>query len=204
MTIDEAKIRNTFIALGLYGDDERGLISRFGILLNTSPVNFLVGREIDLINTLGLQARPLAEKVMIDAAQWSAYATFEGILKSQEWADLIEPEVHNMQDRFDGMVVLTNCLGWGRIIEHKLDETRQELEFTVDQSYYIDYWLSKYGKPDYPICHMWTGTAAGYMDLLFGQKVHDFVGEEVSCAARDGGELCTFKARRVKKKFGLS
>jgi predicted hydrocarbon binding protein len=100
--------------------------------------------------------------------------------------------------------VLTNCLGWGKIIKHNLDEDRQELEITVDSSYYIHFWLAKYRKPDYPICHMWTGTAAGYMDVLFGQKVHDFVGEEVTCAARDGGTQCVFQARRVKKKFGLS
>jgi hypothetical protein len=203
MAIDHDQVREAVMSLGLVGDEKRGQLRRFGVILNVNPVPFLVGREVDFINTLGPQARNLSEKVLIDAAQWCANATFGGIMASQEWAALLTPQIHNVQDRFDGLVAITNCLGWGKITDYKLNENAGELEFTVRESYYVDYWLDKYGKSERPVCYMWTGVAGGYLDLLLGSKVHEFTGEEVHCGARDGGEYCTFKARKIKRKFGL-
>ncbi|MGC8880142.1 MAG: V4R domain-containing protein, partial [Anaerolineae bacterium] len=97
----------------------------------------------------------------------------------------------------------TNCLGWGRISHFQLDEPNQTLELTVEDSYYVGYWLDKYGKSERPICSMWTGVTAGYMDLLFGNKIHEFTAEEVECAAVTGGKQCRFRAERLKKKFAL-
>lgn len=204
MVIDHNQIQTAFLSLGLFGDKNSGLLRRFGVILNASSVDYLVGREVDFINTLGAQAQPLAEKVLIDAAAWCANATFRGIMDSPEWKGLIEPHVTNPQERFEGLQAITNCLGWGRISNYNLDTTAQELTFDVEYSYYVDYWVKNYGQPQRPICYMWTGVAGGIMDLLFGNKVHEFTGEEVCCAARDGGTRCTFRARRIRKKFGLS
>lgn len=203
MTLDPNAIREAVVSLGLWGDESRGILRRFGVILNNSPVPFLVGREMDFINSLGASAVGLAEKVLIDAAQWCANATFGGIMASDEWKGLIEPDIKTPQDRFKGLIGITNCLGWGHISDWTLDEAKQELTFTVDHSYYTDYWVKKYGKPNRPICYMWTGVAGGYMDLLYGSKVHEFTGEETTCAARDGGEKCVFVGRKLKKKFGL-
>jgi len=205
MVVNQQEIPEAFLSLGLYGDEQTGLLRRFGVILNNSQVSFLVGRELEFIRQMGGEsARSVSEKVLIDAAQWCANATFSGIMASPEWAQMIEPTIKSVQDRMDGLVAITNCLGWGKISSYKLDEAKQELEFTVDYSYYVDYWLKRYGKSNYPICYMWTGVAGGYMDLLLGSKVNEFTGEEVSCGAQTGGNQCVFRAKRLKKKFGLS
>ena len=203
MAIDHNFIRENFASLGLFGSEDTGLLRRFGVILNADPVDFLVGRELDFINTLGSSSRSLSEKVLIDAAQWCANATFAGIMASPEWASLIEPHVKTPTDRLDGMVAITNCLGWGKMVDVKLDEAAQTLEYKVRDSYYVGYWIKKYGKSDCPICYMWTGVTGGFLDLLFGSKVHDFEGEEISCGAVTGEPFCTFRARKLRKKFGL-
>ena len=201
MAINHDEVRAAVMSLGLVGDEKRGLLRRFGVILNANPVDFLVGREVDFINTLGPQARNLSEKVLVDAAQWCANATFGGIMASEEWAGLLAPQIRNVHDRLDGLVAITNCLGWGKITDYRLNESAAELEFTVRDSYYVHYWLSKYGQSERSVCYMWTGVAGGYMDLLLGSKVHEFTGEEVRCGARDGGEYCTFKARKIEEEI---
>lgn len=203
MSIDHKAVREAFQGMGLYGDPESGLMRRFGVLLNIAPVDYWVARELDFIRKMGAAALKLSEKVLIDAAQWCAHGTFGGIMASAEWAAMIAPQIKTVHDKFDGLVAVTNCLGWGHISQYQLDESNQTLEFTVEHSYYVGYWLDKYGKAERPICYMWTGVAAGYMDLLFGSKVHDFTAEEVACAAVDGGTQCRFRAERLKTKFAL-
>jgi hypothetical protein len=204
MTLDHNAIRDMIRAMGLFGDPDTGLMHRFGVFFNMSPVSYLISREIGLINKMGPAALKLSEQVLIDAAQYCTVSTFGGMMGSDEWERLIAPEVHNMQDRFDGLVLLTNCLGWGKVTSYQLDEQAQTLTFTVGNSYYLKHWLNKCGKPDHPICYMWRGVAGGYMDLLFGNnKVHTFVGSELKCAAMGDSDQCEFYAERMKKKFNL-
>ncbi len=203
MTINSDEIREAFLTLGLVGDEETGILRRFGVILACNSVDFLIEREIEFINSLGSKALKLGEKVLIDAAQWCANATFGGIMDSEEWAQLIEPNISTISDRFDGLVAITNCLGWGKITSYELDEEKEELKFVVDYSYYIEPWVDRFGKTDRPICYMWTGVAGGYLDLLFGSKPHDFVGDETECAAM-GASSCVFSAKKLKKKYGIT
>ena len=203
MAGDHEKIREGVMGLGLIGAEDTGLLRSFGVILANNPVDYLVDRELDFIKLLGDSARPLAEKVLIDAAQWCANATFGGIMKSPEWAGLIEPMIANTKDRLEGLIAITNVLGWGHISSWELNEDAQELTFRVDYSYYVKNYIDKHGKADHPICYMWTGVAGGYMDLLFGKKVHEFTGEEVECGAM-GADACVFKSKRLKKKFAMT
>jgi hypothetical protein len=202
MPINADQIREAVAGLGLVGNKETGILRRFGVILANNSVDFLVGREIDFIDFLGPKALNLAEKVLIDAAQWCANATFGGIMASEEWKGLIEPEIKTVQDRFAGLVAITNCLGWGKISEFKLDEASEKVEFTVDHSYYVDAWKKRFGNSDRPICYMWTGVAGGYADLLFKGEVHSHAGTEIECAAVKGS-LCKFIGEPHSKKFDL-
>ncbi|HNW31514.1 MAG TPA: 4-vinyl reductase [Caldisericia bacterium] len=205
MTIDQAGIRKTVLDLGLFGDEKTGILRRFDIMLSAFPTAFYVYRELALVKAMGGEpSRKLAEKVLIDAAQWSANQIFSGVMASPEWKSLIEPKIQNMQDRLQGMIAITNCLGWGFVTDCKLDESAKTLQLTVKNSYYIDAYKNRYGKnSDYPICYMWTGTAGGYMDLLFGQKPNTFVATETTCAAKSG-DICVFEAKISKTKFGFN
>lgn len=205
MTIDQVGIRKAVMELGLFGDEKTGILRRFGVILSALPSTLYVYREFDLIQQMGGEpSRKLAEKVLIDAAQWCANGTFGGIMASPEWKALIEPQIQNMQDRLQGLIAITNCLGWGLISDYKLDESAKTLQMTVKHSYYIEAYKKRYGKnSEHPVCYMWTGVAAGYLDLLFGQKPNTFVAIETACAARSG-DVCVFEAKMSKTKFGFN
>ncbi len=203
--IDQDAIRESFTGLGLFGDDKTGIIRKFNVILKADSANYLLGREFDLIEAMSVseESHRLSEKILIDAAQWCAFATFGGIMDSDEWKEIIEPNVENVQDRFSGLVAVTNCLGWGKITDWKLSEEDKTLEFTVSHSYYIDAYKKRYGKnSESPICYMWTGISGGYLDLLFGNKPHIYTGTEIACAAVSG-DLCKFSAKQTKSKFGF-
>jgi len=202
MPIDHDQVREAVAGLGLVGDKDSGILRRFGVILANNSVDFLVGREIDLIDYLGPKALNLAEKVLIDAAQWCANATFGGIMASEEWKGLIEPQIETLQDRYSGLVAITNCLGWGKIVDFSLDEASEKVNFTVEHSYYVDAWKNRFGTADRPVCYMWTGVAGGYADLLFKGKVHSHVGIETECAAQKG-TLCKFVGEPHSKKYDL-
>ncbi|MBN2047029.1 MAG: 4-vinyl reductase [Anaerolineaceae bacterium] len=203
MTVDANKILQTFLSMGLYGDEQTGLLRRFGVILNSSPVYFLVAREVDFIQAMGDSSRPLSEKVLVDAAQYNIYATLTGILESGEWNTHIAPLVETEQDRLEALVAVINCLGWGKMANVTLDEDKQVLRFDVLDSYYLDYTLEQYGAQDRPVCHLWVGVAGGLMDVLYGRKIHEFKGKELACGAMSGEKRCQFTAKKVNKKFGL-
>ncbi len=203
--IDHDAIREAFLGLGLVGDEKSGILRKFNVILKADNADYLVGREFDLIEMMGGEpSRKLAEKVLIDAAQWCAFATFGGITTSDEWKQLIEPNVHNLQDKFSGMVAITNCLGWGKITDWKLSEEDKTLEFSVAHSYYVNTFKKRYDKQaKFPVCYMWNGVAGGFMDLLFEEKVNTFTSAETECVAVTGGNVCKFSAKLTKKKFGF-
>jgi hypothetical protein len=194
MAVNHEEIRQAVLALGLAGDEEDGMLVRFGVILASNPVDYLVLRELEFVRSLIKTAR-IGEKLLVDAAQWCANATFGGIMASEEWAAVVAPMVNNTQDRLEGLIAVTNVLGWGHIAEWNLDETRKQLSFRVNYSYYIDAWRERYGAAERPICFMWTGVAGGYMDLLLGNRVNQFHGREVECGAITGKDYCLFEAR---------
>jgi hypothetical protein len=202
--IDHDAIREAFLSLGLVGDENTGILRKFNVILKADNAAYLVGREFDLIDEMGGEpSRKLAEKVLIDAAQWCANATFGGIMDSDEWKQMIEPNIENIQDKFSALVALTNCFGWGKITDWKLSEEDKTLEFTVSYSYYVETFKNRYSKQaEFPVCYMWTGVAGGYLDLLFGKRPHEFTGTELECAAVSG-DVCKFSAKQTKSKFGF-
>ncbi len=204
MPIDHDSVRKAFLSSGLFGDEKNGLLRRYGMFFSASPVDFLVFREFEFIEQIGSEAsKQIAEKVLIDAAQWCAYGTFGGIMASPEWKSLIEPNLNGIQDRLSGLVAITNCLGWGKIIDWSLDQASKTLSLTVENSYYVGAFKRRYGKTTAnPICYMWTGVAAGYMDLLFGQHPNTFTATEKTCAAAKN-DTCTFEAKLAKEVFGF-
>ncbi len=203
--IDQEAVRNAFLGMGLVGSEADGILRKFNVILKADNANYLIGREFDLIENMGGEpSRKLAEKVLIDAAQWCAVATFGGIMGSDEWKQMIEPNISNSQDKFAGIVAITNCLGWGKVTDWKLDEEAKTLDLTVSHSYYVEAFKSRYGKnAQFPICYMWTGVAGGYLDLLFDKRPGTFTGVENECAAISG-DVCKFSAKESKKKFGFN
>ncbi|MDZ7262268.1 MAG: 4-vinyl reductase [candidate division KSB1 bacterium] len=195
------EIQKALLSMGLRGDPENGLLRAFGVILAINTVDYLVDRELEYLNVFP-KAERMVENSLVDAAQWCANATFGGIMQSKEWASLVEPMIQTRKDRLDGLVAITNCLGWGRIDQIELDEEKQQLKMIVKHSYYVDSYLKRYGRSQKPRCYMWQGVAAGYLDLILGSKVHDFEAKEVKCGCM-GDEYCEFHSRPVPKLFDL-
>jgi len=201
MTINAAEIQKSILATDLTGDRQSGLLRAFGVILAINTVDYLVERELEYLQVFP-KAERMVENSLIDAAQWCCNATFGGIMKSDEWKKQIEPSIKSPQERLDALQVFTNCLGWGRMESFTLDESKKELKMIVKDSYYIDSYIKKHGKSTKPRCYMWTGVAAGFMDLILGAKVHDFEAKEIKCGCM-GDDRCEFLVKPVPRVFDL-
>ena len=69
--------------------------------------------------------------------------------------------------------------------------------------YYVKNWIARYGKSDRSRCYMWAGVAGGYLDLMYGTKVHEFLGEEPECGCVTGKDECVFTSKKIKKKYSM-
>jgi hypothetical protein len=201
MTVDEKVIQDGVLGMGLRGDPETGILRGFGVILAINTVEYLVERELDFIKAFP-QAETMAEKALVDAAQWCCNATFGGMMKSPEWDGLIAPMVKTNRDKLEALHAVQNTLGWGRVVGYELNEEARTYTLKVQHSYYTDAYLSRYGKSQKPRCYMWLGVAAGNMDLVFGDKVHSFEGTEVNCEAM-GDDLCVFSVKPKRSLFDL-
>lgn len=201
MTVDSKKIQDAVLNIDLKGDSKTGLLRAFDVILAINSVDYLVDRELEYL-TVFPKAEKMVENSLIDAAQWCCNATFGGIMKAQHWQELIEPMIQNSRDRMEALAAVTNCLGWGRLDSFELNEDKKEFKMIVKNSYYVDSYLNRFGKSEKPRCYMWTGVTAGYMDLIFGDKVHSFEATEVKCVCK-GDEYCEFHASPVAELLEL-
>jgi hypothetical protein len=201
MAVDAAKIAQGVLGMGLRGNPETGLLRGFGVILAINLADYLVGRELEYLRRYP-DAMEMMEASLVDAAQWCANATFGGMMKSPEWDGLCAPMIANTRDQLEALHAVQNCLGWGHVSDYAFDPEKRSYRMVVKHSYYVDNYLRKFGASDRPRCYMWTGVAAGNMDLLLGGKIHEFEAKEVQCAAM-GADACVFEARPVPKLFDL-
>ncbi|MDX9723957.1 MAG: V4R domain-containing protein [Myxococcota bacterium] len=201
MTVDANHIMNAVLGMGLRGDETTGLLRKFGVILAINSVDYLVDRELEFLRKYP-NALEMVETSLIDAAQWCDVATFGGMMKSPEWEAVCSPMINSKRDQLEALHAIQNCMGWGKISSYHFDEANKSYEVIVEHSYYVDNYLRHYGVSDRPRCYMWTGVAAGNMDLLLGEHVHDYEATEVMCAAK-GDPYCKFVVKKVEQLFDL-
>ncbi|OQC68960.1 MAG: V4R domain protein [candidate division Hyd24-12 bacterium ADurb.Bin004] len=201
MAVNAKVIQDGVLGMGLRGAPDTGLLRGFGVILAINTVDYLIEREIAFLNALP-SVEPMAEKALVDAAQWCANATFGGMMKSAEWADLIAPMVKTKTDSLEALHAVQNVLGWGRIVDYELDEEAKTYTMRVKHSYYCKNYIDNHGVSTKPRCYMWLGVTAGNMDLVFGGKVNEFEGVETLCEAK-GDDICEFKVRQKRSLFDL-
>lgn len=200
MAIDEKQIIQGVHGLQLEGDD-KGLIRRFGVLLNNTHVdyynNFSFEFEKAIIDSHGADFAPIARELLIYAAQDCANNTFFGIMSSDEWKALVEPMIENEEDKVKGLVAVENALGWAKVEFSEL-EPGKKLVLRSRGGYEEQGYRSRYGKSDHGVCYMLAGVTAGFMDLLYGagigpENLGTFKTEETKCIAK-GDDCCEFVA----------
>ena len=204
MVVDEQAIIQGVHGLKIEGD-ENGLIRRFGVLLNNYHVDyynhFSFNFAIGVIESHGMEFVPIAQQLLIYAAQDCAVNTFFGIMSSDEWKSLVGPMIDNDEDKIKALVAFENALGWAKVEFVSLDPGKK-LVLRSQGGYEAEGFKTLYepktGKANSGVCHMLAGVTAGFMDLIYGggigpENLGTFQVVETKCIAK-GDEYCEFVA----------
>lgn len=196
MVQQEAGLRRAFWGLGLYGNDELGVMERMGTTLLLGPAGLMMAGNAGLLRAVrdDPEQRAALERSLCDAAQWSAYTTFLELMGSAEWTAMAASSIRTTADYLEALCVIVNCWGWGKVSTLHMDVEQKTLTFEVQHSDAAEFWRSHFGPALHPVCFAWAGVAGGLLDVLLGRRYGDFEGHEVQCAAMRGGGCCQFSA----------
>jgi len=174
--------------------DEKGIIPLFGVYLSLSFVGYYNQLTFSYLEKMGKKREAEAATLLIRAAQECAYATFNGILDSWEWGEIVQPMMENKEDQIFGFAAVSTAAGWGDM-EVKDVVPGKKLIIRVKGSYEANGYLTQYGLADTGKCYMLRGVASAFMDLLYGDDYPDgcftFLAQEPFCQAK-GDPYCEF------------
>lgn len=195
--VDEEKIIGALAELPLSGNDE-GLIPQFNVYLASTPADFYNLVTIRFIETMGDTNRlNTARRLLLFCAEVCGLMTFRGIMQSPEWDALIEPMIENDTDRLLAIIAISNGLGWGNwhVVTHQPEIS---LQLQSLNGYEAIGYREYREQSDTPQCLMFTGVAAGIMELLYGEGTVEelygsYLSNETSCICC-GDDNCCFEA----------
>lgn len=198
--IDEEHTVHGFATLPIYGN-EAGLIPAFGVYLSHTPVDFF--NLVSILFVEEMQQKNLfnvAKRLLIDTAENCAVNTFGGFMNSQEWQQLIAPQLKEPLDRLFGIVALINALGWGHLRVKELIPGEKLMLESFNGYEALGFKAFRDHSPQ-PQCFMMVGVAAGIMELLYSEgtyqeKFGTFIARETQCIAC-GAESCIFEVERL-------
>ncbi len=183
--IDEQKVINALVEIPFYGNDE-GLIPAFNVYLANMPADFYNLICIRFLKNMQEQnLLTTAQQLLLFAGEVCAINTLRGIIIAPEWYELIAPMVKEESDNLYGLIAVTNGLGWGNWHVLKY-QPGQNLQMEALNGYEALGYLKYKGEAQQPQCFMFTGVAAGIMELLHGEgiveeRIGTYISEEVSC-----------------------
>jgi len=178
--------------------ESKGIIPIFGVYLSLFSVHYYNRINFNFEKKLGPSREAEAESLLIKAAQECGYATFQGILNSWEWDEIVKPMIDCKEDQILGFVEVAVAFGWGDLKVQKLIPD-EELVIRVGDSYEATGFLKNYGHANRGKCFMLRGVVGAFMDLLYGESYPDgcftFLADEPLCRAK-GDSYCEFIARK--------
>lgn len=198
--IDETTTIQSFAEMPIHGNDD-GLIPVFGVYLSHTPVDFF--NLVCILFIENMRQKNLfgaAKRLLVDTAENCAVNTFGGFMNSQEWQQLVVPQIKDAQDSLFGIIALINALGWGNLRVLELD-IGERLVLESLNGYEALGFKSFRDLGSHPQCFMMLGVATGIMELLYSEgtyqeKFGTFVAKETQCIAC-GAESCIFEVRRL-------
>ena len=198
--IDETAIIQSFAKMPIHSNDD-GLIPAFGVYLSHTPVDFF--NLVSILFIENMRQKNLfstAKRLLVDSAENCAVNTFGGFMNSQEWQQLIVPQIKDTQDSLFAIIALMNALGWGNLRVQEFD-LGERLVLESLNGYEALGFRSFRGLGSHPQCFMMLGVAAGIMELLYSEgtyqeKFGTFIAKETQCIAC-GAESCIFEVRRL-------
>jgi len=205
--VDETGITNAVRGMPLEGNAD-GLIPAFGVYLTRNFANYYnyISYETTKAIVESTGEPELARDLFIEAGHVCAFHTLGGIMESEEWYGLVEPQCQTREDWISGIIAVANAFGWGYWTVTELEPGKRMIS-CVDGSYESNGYLGMYGKSALPNSYLITGGAAGVMNLLYfgditekpelNEAYYDklfrsegsFVGKQVKCRSM-GDDYC--------------
>lgn len=197
MSIDGTKIIHAVMERSRIRES-KGIVPLFGVYLSLFSVQYYNRINFNFEKQLGETRKAEAKRLLVQDAQECGYATFQGILNSWEWDQIVTPMIERKEDQILGFVEVAVAFGWGDLKVHKLIPNK-ELVIRASNSYEADGYLKDYGRADSARCFMLRGVIGAFMDLLYGESYPEgcftFLAEETLCRAK-GDPYCEFIARK--------
>jgi len=166
-SINEDTIVNTLRGMPIVGNDE-GLIPAFGVLLTRHFANYYnyLSYETEKAILAATGETGLARDLFVEAGNNCAFHTFGGIMSSDEWYGLVEPQCKTREDWVSGIVACVNALGWGRWTVTEL-VPEKNITLNVQGGYESNYYLAAFGSSNHPVSYLACGATSGIMNLLY-------------------------------------
>lgn len=211
--VDAQAITDAVRGMPIVGNAD-GLIPAFGVYLTRHSANYYNYISYEAIRMIieATNEEDLAKDLFIEAGNVCAFNTLGGIMESEEWRGLIQPQCKNREDWVSAIIACANALGWGFFRATNLTPGEQ-MVLRVDGGYESNGHLRMYGKAVHPNSYFVTGLAAGIMSLLYHADVTQhpalteefyydkftkkgsFIGTQKKCRSM-GDPYCEIKATR--------
>lgn len=165
MAINRNNIINNLSEVKLSGD-KNGLINAFGVQLNQFSPSIWSNFAERLTHSVSSDLLKSVETMLINAAHECGYHTGYGILTSNEWSQIVAPNIGNTtEDILHGTYALVTGFGWADAEIVELIPSEKMLIHVHD---YYESDTVDYGKSNKFNAYTLTGISAAFMDLAYG------------------------------------
>ncbi len=165
--VDEEGITDAVRGIPLEGGGD-GLIPAFGVVLTRHFANYYnyISYETSRQITEATGEPDLARDLFVEAGHVCAFNTFGGIMLSDEWYGMIEPQCKTREDWASGIVAVANAFGWGYWSITELTPS-ESMSIIVEGDYESNHYLRTFPRSDRSRSYLFSGGAAGVMNLLY-------------------------------------
>jgi len=185
MNIDRKKIISAMSRIEVQGNED-GLIPGFNVFVNMMPASFWNSFAERLTRRVPADMLEAAEYLLVNAAHECGYHTGYGIITSNEWKAVVEPQVKQVpEDILHGAFAVFTAWGWAKSEIVELVPGKRMVVRAYD---YYEADGVEYGVSTKKTAYMIRGVAAAFMDIAYG-GAYDATGKT---------GLRTFKCEQTK------
>jgi hypothetical protein len=165
MAIDRKKIIAAMSTVKVSANDD-GLIPAFGVLVNQLPARFWNNFADLLVHSVGPDMVPVAQHLLMNAANECGYHTGYGIITSEEWKAVVAPMIeHVPEDVLHGAFAVFTAWGWAKAEIVELVPGKKMVVRAYD---YYESDVVGHGASSLMSAYMIQGVSAAFMDLAYG------------------------------------
>ena len=165
MSIDRKQIISAMSQIEVLGNDD-GLNPGFNVFVNMMPAKFWNSFAERLTRRVPAGMQEVAEALLINAAHECGYHTGYGIITSDEWKAVVEPQIKKVpEDILHGAFAIFTAWGWAK---SEIVELVPNERMVVRAYDYYESDVVAYGASSKHSAYMICGVCAAFMDLAYG------------------------------------